>query len=539
MRQVFEGILSYLKKRKSGKACKKVVGRALFEHALNAEDGAWLRKTIAIYSLSYRKSFGSTGVAQHQDPVKRAFRIKLPQIIADHIKTDVSIFVQLFVAGTPMPYFNSRNAAFIFITVFRRCIMYRWLTLTVALISSVIFVSGDLKPRKSFIIKLGICLAAEISVCFAFWLLKEEAFIFPLAAGQTASLAIDLLKDKKSNGLFTFCFYICFDSAYLPFFFCDENIWSYAVYVTVLVFCVVISPLRGKYFEIGFGEIYSGKGMRRRAAELLPGIILVPEALLIAALRSPDLISAGILNFVFLILLAIALWLRRETVLRMTLQELNNAMNRWQYESRDYMNVIRSQRHDFNLHLHALSGLLNGGEYEKSAEYVKNLVAEANDINDIMPVNDAVVGSMLCNMREEARKKGSDIVYSITYDMADILCNGFECNKIIGNLLKNAIDAIQTEEDRKFGIRLSIFKRRGNTVIVSENRFTGDPNRIARVFEPGFSTKKGHEGIGLSMVLRTAEIYGGRVYPEFEDDVIRFVVNIPNRVNLTGRNDGK
>jgi hypothetical protein len=34
------------------------------------------------------------------------------------------------------------------------------------------------------------------------------------------------------------------------------------------------------------------------------------------------------------------------------------------------------------------------------------------------------------------------------------------------------------------------------------------------------------------MVARTVERYGGRIYPEFEGDVLRFVVNIPNRVRL-------
>ena len=197
------------------------------------------------------------------------------------------------------------------------------------------------------------------------------------------------------------------------------------------------------------------------------------------------------------------------------------------------MNTIRSQRHDFNLHLHAISGLLGSGQYDQCGDYVRRLVAEANAVNDIMPVSDAVVGSMLYNMREEARRRGSDILYDITYDMADVLCNGFECNKIIGNLLQNAIDALRSPEDRACGIRLSIFKRRGNTVIICENRFTGDPDRIARVFEPGYSTKKGHEGIGLSMVLRTVRLYGGRVYPEFDDGIIRFVVNIPNKVDLS------
>ena len=79
---------------------------------------------------------------------------------------------------------------------------------------------------------------------------------------------------------------------------------------------------------------------------------------------------------------------------------------------------------------------------------------------------------------------------------------------------------------------MCVFRRRGNTVITVENRFTGERSAILRAFEVGYSTKKHHEGIGLSMVQRTLEQCGGRIYPEFEGERIRFVVNIPNRVNL-------
>ena len=243
---------------------------------------------------------------------------------------------------------------------------------------------------------------------------------------------------------------------------------------------------------------------------------------------------------VFAVLTAAAvllLWLQDLIVRERRLREENAQMNRWHAESRDYMNTIRSQRHDFNLHMHAISGLIGSGQYEECGTYVQKLVANAASVNDIMPVADAVVGSMLYNMREEARRRGSDIQYSITYDLADIVCSGFECNKILGNLLQNAIDALQTPEDKACGIRMRIFKRRGNAVVTVENRFSGDPAQIAAAFEAGHTTKKNHDGIGLTMVLRTAEKYGGRVYPEFEDGLIRFVLNIPNRVTLKGEGE--
>ncbi len=201
------------------------------------------------------------------------------------------------------------------------------------------------------------------------------------------------------------------------------------------------------------------------------------------------------------------------------------------------MNVIRSQRHDYNLHIHTLVGLINTGNYDEARKYMNRLALEASEINDIMPLNDAVLGSLLFNMREAARAEGSDIYYKITYDMRDTLISGFESIKIIGNLLQNAIDALESEEDKKAGIHMNVFKRRGNTVIQVENRFTGDRNLILKVFEPGFTTKKKHDGIGLTMVLRTVTNAGGRIYTKLSNDMIRFIVNLPYRITLSGDTD--
>ena len=213
-------------------------------------------------------------------------------------------------------------------------------------------------------------------------------------------------------------------------------------------------------------------------------------------------------------------------------KQLEENMNTWQKESRDYINVIRSQRHDFNFHVHAIVGLIENGEFEECRKYVTDVANEASLVNDIMPVHDAVVGSMLYNMRETARAKGTDIHYDITYDMEHVICNSFEINKILGNLIQNALDAMHVQEEKEAGIQVKIFKRRGNTVISVSNLFLGDKNSIVRAFELNYSTKHKHEGIGLSMILKTVEKYGGRIYTEIEDDWVRFIVNIPNYVHF-------
>lgn len=414
--------------------------------------------------------------------------------------------------------------------------MYILIALAVGLAALIFFAEYWLYGKNPHIIHLGISCVSAIAGYFILSLfLSRGLFILSLFIGQLSSLLYDFIRQDRQLLLPKFCIYLSGGAVWLPLCLCGNDIWHYAAYFAIFILCAVLfltGAEGNNRFTVRITDFLVNKRIYYWVISCIPCCTLVFYILIFAAVKIPSALSGLLLFAAFILLQGFALWLQREMSRRLDAEYLNDSMSKWQQESRDYMNTIRSQRHDFNLHLHAVSGLIGRGEYEQCRQYVQELVSQAADVNDIMPVYDAVVGSMLYNMREEARSHGSDIFYHITYDMKDILCNGFECNKIIGNLLQNGIDSLQTAEDKEYGIRLSIFKRSGNTVIISENRFTGEPDRIARVFEPGYSTKKNHDGIGLSMVLRTVERYGGRIYPEFEDDKIRFIVNVPNKVQL-------
>ena len=123
------------------------------------------------------------------------------------------------------------------------------------------------------------------------------------------------------------------------------------------------------------------------------------SCVLIAFRQTMEFYEAISCCIVVLCVCVLSLFLQDQIRQRIKLQVLNRVFRQWQQESRDYMNTIRSQRHDFNLHLHAISGLISAGEYEECGKYVRKLVEDAAAVNDIMPVADAVVGSMLYNMR--------------------------------------------------------------------------------------------------------------------------------------------
>lgn len=412
-----------------------------------------------------------------------------------------------------------------------------WCTAAVYLLAVLGFVSLWVQGTKA----PAVCLAAAaVFAAASAWipgLSQSVRFLLALVLGS-AGWCCSCLILRRERLVQTLCVLTGFLAPWLPLTLCAAVEWEYCLVAAGILLCFLMA-LSDKLLH---GELRSAaEQFAAHRYDWLLNLLhltgLLTACILMAGKKLLEFPDACSYCITVLTVSALSLYLRDQICQRLKAQILNRAFRQWQRESRDYMNTIRSQRHDFNLHLHAISGLINSGEYAECADYVRKLVADAAAVNDIMPVADAVVGSMLYNMREQARRKGSDISYHITYDMEDIICNGFECNKIIGNLLQNAIDALQTEEDLAFGIRASIFKRRGCTVICVENRFTGDPNTIAEAFEPGWSTKRGHDGIGLAMVLRTAEQYSGRVYPEFEDGLIRFVVNIPNRVSFRQKED--
>lgn len=204
-----------------------------------------------------------------------------------------------------------------------------------------------------------------------------------------------------------------------------------------------------------------------------------------------------------------------------------------QQEMLNFMQVIRSQRHDFNFHLQAIFGMLENGRYAECQAYVKTMVSEVSDMNEVLPVYHPAVGALLSTFREIASHKGIKLEIFVYYDLRDMPCTVNEINKVIGNLIQNALDELEHDpgEDRR--VQVMILKRSGKSVIKVTNKSGRALVEYKNVFDAGYSTKPSHEGIGLNTVQKIAAKYGGTVYPEFEDGNVHFIVQLPN----AGRKD--
>ena len=211
------------------------------------------------------------------------------------------------------------------------------------------------------------------------------------------------------------------------------------------------------------------------------------------------------------------------------LSDVSEQEKQHQKELKSFIKMIRAQRHDFNLHLHAVNGLLEAGKYDECREYVQKMVSETEYVNEVLPIYDTSISAMLYAYRSDAENNGIPMKLDITNNLKGLAPEAYEINRIIGNLLQNAIDEVSRAKDREYGIVVKIYESNGSSVIDISNKFDGDISEISHMFEYSYSGKKNHEGLGLSTVQRIAESYKGVAYVEMDEDIIHFIVRLPKK----------
>ena len=203
--------------------------------------------------------------------------------------------------------------------------------------------------------------------------------------------------------------------------------------------------------------------------------------------------------------------------------------HRAQQELYQFMSVIRSQRHDYNLHLHTIAGLIRDGQYEKGQEYIASIVSDSQDVNVMMKIREPIVGALISGYYDIAREQGIELELHIEDDLGSIVSTAYDTNRILGNLLQNALEEVAKHDVQDKRIILTTLRRGGNSVIRVSNAVQ-DPERVEHFFEYGFSSKTAHEGIGLNSVMRILELYRGVIYYEINGIQIEVIVRIPNHV---------
>ncbi|MFD4989996.1 ATP-binding protein [Streptomyces sp. NPDC058374] len=193
--------------------------------------------------------------------------------------------------------------------------------------------------------------------------------------------------------------------------------------------------------------------------------------------------------------------------------------------TRALLDALRAQDHEHANRLHTLLGLLELGLYEEAVDFVTETVgshrATAEQIAE--SVGDPLLAALLVGKATVAAERGVALRLAPGSRLLAPLVAPHDLVTVLGNLVDNALEAVGAPEpgvpsggeDRLVEVGL---RARGRTAVLRV-RDTGagvPPTQRELVFADGFSTKeagpgRGGRGLGLALVRRHAERYGGTV----------------------------
>lgn len=398
-------------------------------------------------------------------------------------------------------------------------------------------------------------------VCAAFLPVKPgriwRAALFCLLGGVTGMV----IWVGDDNLLFT-----------LPVFFavflaCSRGNWTGRMAVTSIFFCLIMSicamldtyyvPSVHEYERAGF-YLYSSKffrpllaglfylAVRRRLPERPPRLspklwrlVMLLAAMPLCSLLAVVLLtqdkydspafyatarSLGLAVLPFVLLTALAL-LYAILVLA-DHQRLEEAERLASIRESYYQNLrreerqVRTLRHDLRNHLTAVQGLLERGEAERAAGYLREMAASSAMGGRKTFCENETANAVLAAKAEAMEQAGLRADFAVTLP-GELPIADMDLCALLGNALDNAMEAAERTESRRVLVRCRAEK--GLFMLRVENDYAGE-------LQPELATTKEDKtahGFGLAGMREIAERWGGSLETRGSDGRFQLVACLP------------
>lgn len=190
--------------------------------------------------------------------------------------------------------------------------------------------------------------------------------------------------------------------------------------------------------------------------------------------------------------------------------------------------TLRRQRHDFKNHLQVVYSLTEMGAYADVQDYVQRIYEDVQSLGSLIRTAIPAVNALLSAKEADCKERGIHFEVELQSSWEDMPVAGWEMCRIIGNLVDNAIDALQEGQTPEPCIRISIGESIPCFSLSVENNGPEIPASHRRnIFLPGFTTKSAGHGNGLSIVSELVETYGGDLRLESEPGRTCFSCSFP------------
>lgn len=183
-------------------------------------------------------------------------------------------------------------------------------------------------------------------------------------------------------------------------------------------------------------------------------------------------------------------------------------------------NKIRYLQHDFKNHLISIVNYAKKADNQGLIHYIEEGLGFLSLHQQFVDTGNSEIDSILNYKLQEMKNKNVDLKYFITIPK-DLEINVFDLNIVLGNILNNAIEAIEKAERKYFFI--NIYFEKNILFIHIENTYDGN---IIKEKETLMTTKeeKQSHGLGLKSVSSILEKYDGDIIYDYND--IYFITDV-------------
>lgn len=198
----------------------------------------------------------------------------------------------------------------------------------------------------------------------------------------------------------------------------------------------------------------------------------------------------------------------------------------------DLITQIRARQHEFDNHISALCNLhYICKDYDElvqeQSKYAKDVISN-NRFHKLLVSGNPVIAGFLYGKLSSIQEQGIEVTYTFHISEFTSKIPVYLVVELVGNLLKNAVEAVKTQQVEK-QIHLSCTENENEFCLGVRNRSEKIPlDEIGRFFEKGYSSKGSGRGLGLYNVKEICEKYGVDIVCDNTeiDDKNRFLIEL-------------
>lgn len=192
--------------------------------------------------------------------------------------------------------------------------------------------------------------------------------------------------------------------------------------------------------------------------------------------------------------------------------------------------IIKAQRHDFVNHLQVIYGLVSQGYADQARQYISTLYKDVQVTSNVLQLAVPELSALLLVKAGVAATRNISLEINQQSNLAALHVPSMELVTVVGNLLNNAMEAVEDLTPALRTVTFKIYEKSGLYIFQTQNPGYMPPDVKNKLFELGFSTKAGDRGTGLASVKYQVEKHNGMILVSSHPEKgTRFTVCYPRR----------